>query len=97
MHQRCVLKCITSYNSNAEPLLPHPFSRQVSFALSQPYHNPSNPSTEIKYQIHIAGLVTLKMYDILGSEAATLVNERVQPEKHLYEGVCNNHHQTEAT
>jgi hypothetical protein len=47
----------------------------TSYALSQNYPNPFNPSTSIKFEIPKDGLVTLKIYDILGAEIATLVNE----------------------
>jgi hypothetical protein len=47
----------------------------TSYTLAQNYPNPFNPRTTIKYEIPEGGLVTLKVYDILGSEIVTLVNE----------------------
>ena len=49
------------------------------FELSQNYPNPFNPSTSIQYAVGSRQLVTLKVYDILGSEKATLVNEEKEP------------------
>lgn len=49
------------------------------YKLHQNYPNPFNPTTNIKYQIQKSGFVTLKVYDILGKEIATLVNEIQKP------------------
>jgi len=49
------------------------------YSLKQNYPNPFNPSTKISYTIPKAGDVQLKVYDMLGREVATLVNETKQP------------------
>ncbi len=53
-------------------------SNHFSFNLSQNYPNPFNPTTNIKYQIAKPEKVILRIYDILGREVATLVNEKKQ-------------------
>jgi len=49
------------------------------FVLYQNYPNPFNPKTVISYQLPVTGNVTLKVFDILGNEVTTLVNEEKQP------------------
>jgi hypothetical protein len=48
----------------------------ANFVLYQNYPNPFNPATTIKYQIPEDGFVTIKIYDILGNEVKTLINEQ---------------------
>jgi hypothetical protein len=47
------------------------------FALMQNYPNPFNPVTNIEFRVAGPGEVTLKIYDIIGREVATLVNEQL--------------------
>jgi alkaline phosphatase D len=61
-----------------------------SFALFQNYPNPFNPSTVISWQLAVGTHVTLKIYDVLGNEIATLLNEEQQAGMHNYElGIRN--------
>jgi hypothetical protein len=50
-------------------------SNVYSFNLEQNYPNPFNPTTTLSFVIGHRSFVTLKVYDVLGNEIATLVNE----------------------
>ncbi len=50
-------------------------SAPKEFGLEQNYPNPFNPTTAISYQLSANGFTTLKIYDAIGREVATLVNE----------------------
>lgn len=69
---RPISDLLTDINEE-EPQLP------LQFLLSQNYPNPFNPLTSIEYQVSISIMVTLKVYDLLGNEIATLINERKAP------------------
>jgi hypothetical protein len=48
----------------------------IGFAISQNYPNPFNPNTKIKYSVPRSSKIVIKVYDILGNEIETLVNEQ---------------------
>jgi hypothetical protein len=54
----------------------------TNFAVEQNFPNPFNPTTSIQYQVSGTSNVTLKVYDVLGKEVATLVNETKVPGKY---------------
>ncbi len=60
------------------------------FNLYQNYPNPFNPETTIRYQLSEISHVTLKVYDILGREVATLANEVMQPGNYKVKFSINN-------
>jgi photosystem II stability/assembly factor-like uncharacterized protein len=66
---RPLSEMITSVINSPQKVIPERFS------LEQNYPNPFNPLTNIKYSIPKASLVNMKVYDILGNEITTLVNE----------------------
>ena len=60
------------------------------FSLEQNYPNPFNPVTNLEFGISKPGFVSLKVYNILGNEVATLVNEKLSPAKYKVEFVGSN-------
>jgi len=60
-----------SYSNEIEVMLELP----KEYSLSQNYPNPFNPSTVINYQLPANTYVTLKVFDVIGNEVATLVNQ----------------------
>ena len=46
------------------------------FELFQNFPNPFNPTTDIEFRLSASGLTTLKVFDVLGNELSTLVNEQ---------------------
>ncbi len=62
------------------PIGIQPISNEIpnGFSLLQNYPNPFNPSTIIRFNIKDPGFTTLKVFDILGREAASLVNEQLK-------------------
>jgi len=62
-----------------------------SFILNQNFPNPFNPRTVISYQLPVSGDVTLKVFDVLGNEVATLVDEYKPVGKYEVEWNASNH------
>jgi hypothetical protein len=62
----------------------------IGYALNQNYPNPFNPNTIISYQVPQNSFVTLKVYNILGKEVATLVNEQQIAGKYNFNFKANN-------
>ncbi|MDP1676040.1 MAG: T9SS type A sorting domain-containing protein [Bacteroidota bacterium] len=53
------------------------------FSMDQNYPNPFNPTTKIDFSILADGLVSLKVYNLLGQEVATIVNQHLNAGKHI--------------
>lgn len=80
---------VIGISSNGKPVAQRTISLMVAppttYKLSQNYPNPFNPTTTIEYQLPVDGRVTLKVYDLLGQELATLVNEVQQADYYRVE------------
>lgn len=62
----------------------------ATYSLSQNYPNPFNPSTTFKYALPTASHVVMKVYDILGKEVATILNETVGEGYHVVQWNATN-------
>jgi hypothetical protein len=67
--------------TNVEPIS---IDMPSTYLLQQNYPNPFNPSTTILFSIPTSEFVTLKVYDVLGREIATLVNENLSAGSYSY-------------
>ena len=54
-----------------------------NYSMNQNYPNPFNPSTKIEYEIQTSGLVTMKVFNLLGQVVTTLVSEKQDAGKHV--------------
>jgi len=73
------IRAVISYMNEVTGVAEEAALAPARFSLSQNYPNPFNPATRIEYDVPSAGHVTLIIYDMLGKEVATLVNEDQSP------------------
>ncbi len=70
--RRPISEMIVGINSNGNEI-------PSAFSLGQNYPNPFNPSTKLKFEIAKTGNVKIVVFDVLGRQMQTLVNEVLQP------------------
>jgi hypothetical protein len=71
-------------NPNATDIKAKGLNKSYTYKLFQNYPNPFNPSTIINFEIPEHSFVTLKVFNILGSEITTLVNEEKPAGKYSF-------------
>ncbi len=75
---------VQMFKRKAVSVAERPSSIPEGYALSQNFPNPFNPTTEMQFSIAKAGVTTLKIYDMLGKEVATLVNKHLPAGTHRF-------------
>ncbi len=63
----------------------------TQFELKQNYPNPFNPTTKIEFDLPESRLVSLRIYNTLGQEVSTLVNQKLKPGTHSYSWNASNY------
>ena len=79
-----------SYNDLTITGIENEMSTPNKFSLDQNYPNPFNPSTKISWQLPVSGVVIIKVYDVLGKEIATIINEDLPAGKYELEYNASN-------
>jgi hypothetical protein len=62
----------------------------LTYELAQNYPNPFNPTTQIQYSLEQSSMVTLRVFDVLGREVATLINENQNAGRHVVDFNASN-------
>lgn len=75
---------ILGYSSSLTSVRGNPDKLPLSFALHQNFPNPFNPETNIAFDLPKSSYVTLKVYDLLGQEMATVVQQQLPAGSHSY-------------
>jgi len=76
---------ISLYLTSALGVQNHQAGIPTRFDMKQNYPNPFNPVTKINYEIPKASFVTIKVFDILGREVASLVNGNLEAGYYTYD------------
>lgn len=76
LHAHLVIGDVLENPMFKQSLISNNFTVPLKYVLYNNYPNPFNPTTTIRYDLPNDGLVQLKVFDILGNEVATLVNEQ---------------------